>query len=114
MWGTWCGPCRENIEKHSASIHDYFKGKDDKFLYIANNDVHNIELWKKLIAYFNIEGTHMIANEGLTIDIMTKVHGQGFPTMFIIKKDGTIEMSKSPYPLSESVLEKQLDDALAE
>src|SRR3569833_607771 len=58
MWGTWCGPCRENIEKHSASIHDYFKGKDVKFLYIANNDVHNIELWKKLIAYFNIEGTH--------------------------------------------------------
>ena len=18
MWGTWCGPCREEIEKHSA------------------------------------------------------------------------------------------------
>ena len=114
MWGTWCGPCREDIEKHSASIREHFKGKHLDYLYIANMDLKNGELWKKLIAYFDMEGTHVLANDNLTKDIMTKVHGQGFPTTFIIRKDGTFELSKSQYPLNEDVLEKQLEEALAE
>jgi thiol-disulfide isomerase/thioredoxin len=114
MWGTWCGPCREEIEKHSSSIREHFKGKNLNYLYIANYDLKNGEQWKKLIAYFNIEGTHMLANEKLTGDILAKVKGQGFPTMFVIRKDGTIEQAKSQYPINEEVLISQLEAALKE
>lgn len=62
-----------------------------------------------------MEGTHILANEQLTKDIMTKVKGQDlFPTMFIIKKDGAIERSKTQYPINESVLINQLDTDLKE
>jgi hypothetical protein len=27
MWGTWCGPCREEIEKNAKKLRDHFKGK---------------------------------------------------------------------------------------
>jgi thiol-disulfide isomerase/thioredoxin len=114
MWGTWCGPCREEIEKHSARIRDYFKGKKLDYLYIANFDLKNEEPWKKLIAYFNIEGIHMMANDSLTKDIMTKVKGSGFPTTFIIKRDGTVEQSKTQYPIDENILFSQLQAALKE
>ncbi|MGZ3778737.1 MAG: TlpA family protein disulfide reductase, partial [Mucilaginibacter sp.] len=114
MWGTWCGPCREEIEKHSASIREHFKGKQLDYLYIANMDLKNGDLWKKLIAYFDLEGTHLLANKALTDDIMTKVKGTGFPTLFIIKKDGTFEGSKSQYPVNEDILIRQLKGDLAE
>lgn len=114
MWGTWCGPCREEIEKHSASIHQHFKGKNLDYLYIANYDLKNGEQWKKLIAYHQMEGIHMLANDSLTNDIMSKVKGRGFPTTFIIKKDGTIEQSKTQYPINENALVGQLEAALKE
>jgi thiol-disulfide isomerase/thioredoxin len=70
MWGTWCGPCREEIEKNSAALRARFKGKGLTYLYIANLDLDNQQQWKNLIAYFDIEGTHLLANKNLTDDIM--------------------------------------------
>lgn len=114
MWGTWCGPCREEIEKNSPAIKAYFKDKDLAYLYIANYDSRHETAWKKLIAYFHMEGTHILANDQLNNDIMKKVKGDGYPTYFIIKKDGSYELSKAGYPMKREVLIKQLETAIAE
>jgi len=114
MWGTWCGPCREEIEKHSAAIREHFKDKGLTCLYIANNDTQNEQQWKKLIAYFDIEGTHLLASKQLTDDIMARIKGNGYPMVFIIKKDGTFELSKTAYPIQRDVLFKQLEGDLGE
>ena len=74
----------------------------------------NEEQWKKLIAYFNLEGTHIMANKSLTDDIMAKVNGKGFPTVFIIKKDGSYEKSKTQSLMNRDILIKQLEGDLAE
>ncbi|HTG64911.1 MAG TPA: TlpA disulfide reductase family protein [Flavobacterium sp.] len=113
MWGTWCAPCRKQIAEHSQAVHDYFKDKDIQFLYIANHDSHNPENWKKIISFQSIEGTHILANETLTKDIMTKSKGTGFPTYIILKKDGSYELSKAGYPLEREVLIKQLETAIS-
>ena len=114
MWGTWCGPCREEIEKNSAALREHFKNKGLTYLYIANQDMDNKAQWKKLIAYFNMEGTHLLANNKLTDDIMAKIKGTGYPTIFIIKKDGSYELSKTAYPIQKDILIKQLEEDLGE
>ena len=114
MWGTWCGPCREEIEKNSAALETYFKGKNVLFLYIANDDLSLEPEWKKLIAYYQLEGTHILANDKLTADIMKKIKSTGFPTYFIIKKDGAYELSKAGYPMKREVLIKELEAALGQ
>ncbi|MCI9846084.1 TlpA family protein disulfide reductase [Flavobacterium pectinovorum] len=114
MWGTWCAPCRKEIAKHSQALHEYFKDKDLQFLYIANHDSHNSETWKKTISFQSIEGSHILANEDLTKDIMSKSKGSGFPTYIILKKDGSYELSKAGYPLKKAVLIEQLEAAIAE
>lgn len=113
MWGTWCSPCREEISKNSATIKEYFKDKGLDYLYVANYDQHNEANWKKLIAYFHLEGMHVLANSALNKDIMSTVKGDGYPTYFIIKKDGTTELSKAGYPMDRDKLIKQLEAALA-
>ena len=112
MWGTWCGPCREEITKNSAAVKAHFKDKGLDYLYVANYDTKNEKSWKKLIAYFNLEGTHILANEKLNKDIMATVKGSGYPTYFIIKKDGSFELSKAGYPMDRDKLIAQLEDAL--
>ena len=114
MWGTWCGPCRQEMENNSPAIRAYFKDKGLDYLFIANRDLKSEDNWKKLIGYFDLEGTHILANASLTKDIMTKVKGPGFPTYVIIKKDGTYELSKAGYPMNRAVLIKQLEAALAQ
>lgn len=112
MWGTWCSPCREEIEKNSAEIKKHFKQKDLDYIYVANRDTRNAGSWKQLIAYFNLEGTHVLANEALTNSIMESVKGKSFPTYFLIKKDGSYELSKAGYPMDRAKLIKQLEEAL--
>lgn len=112
MWGTWCSPCREEIEKHSAGIKKHFKDKNLQYFYVANYDTNNKKSWKELIAYFNLEGTHILASQALTESVMKTVKGEGFPTYFVIKKDGTYELSKAGYPMKREKLIQQLEDAL--
>ncbi len=113
MWGTWCGPCRTEIENNGKEIKAYFQNKGLDYVYIANFDTFNEEKWKQLIPYFDLQGTHILASNELSKDIMAKVKGTGYPTYVIIKKDGTFELSKAGFPMKREVLVKQLESALA-
>lgn len=114
MWGTWCGPCRNEIHDNGPAIKAYFKGKGLDYLYIANRDLDHEAEWKNLIVYFDMKGTHILANAKLSKDIMSTVKGEGYPTYVIIKKDGTWELSKAGYPMKKDVLIKQIEEALKE
>ncbi len=113
MWGTFTSSSRYDLDKQSAAIKAHFKDKDLTFLYIANYSLNNEAGWKKLIAYFQLEGLHILANNDLNKDIMTKVKGKEYPTYFIIKKDGSYDLSKAGYPMNRDVLIKQLETAMA-
>ncbi|MDR6786025.1 thiol-disulfide isomerase/thioredoxin [Pedobacter africanus] len=112
LWGTWCSPCRQEIEKNSAELKKHFKGKGLEYFYVANYDASNTKAWKELISYFNLEGTHILASQALTKSVMNAVKGKGFPTYFLIKKDGSYELSKAGYPMERVKLIQQLEEAL--
>ena len=114
MWGTWCGPCRSEISKNSEAIKSHFKDQELDYLYIANYDEDKEDKWKELIAYYNLTGTHVLADRTLTADIMKEIKGKGFPTYAIIKKDGTFELSEAGYPMKRDVLIKQIEEALTD
>ncbi|MGV3762025.1 redoxin family protein [Parapedobacter sp.] len=112
MWGTWCGPCREEIERNGEALKAYFKDKGVDFLYVANYDIQQPEKWKQLIAYYGLEGMHILASQKLTEDIMEKTGGSGYPTYIIIKADGTYELSQAGYPMNRAKLIEQIESAL--
>ncbi|MEO3404639.1 TlpA disulfide reductase family protein [Mucilaginibacter sp. CAU 1740] len=112
MWGTWCGPCREEITKNAEALKSHFKGKDVIFFYVANYDIDNEKKWKDFIVYLGLDGTQILANTNLTKDVMTKVNSNGFPTYIVINKDGGYEQSKAGYPMKREVLIKQIETAM--
>jgi len=109
MWGTWCGPCREELEKNTARLSTYFRGKSIVFIYIANFNIAQEKEWKKQIAYFQLEGVHILANSRLTKDIMDKVKGTGYPTYIIAKKDGSYKQTVTKYPVNIEAMIKEID-----
>jgi len=111
MWGTWCGPCREEMQKNAEQLRAYFTGKNITFLYIANHDIGKEKEWKKLIAFFQIEGLHILANPKLTGDIMGKVKASGYPTYIIVKKDGSYKQSTTKYPVNVQAMIKEIEAA---
>ncbi len=112
MWGTWCGACHEEIERNSSAIKEHFEGKDILFLYIANDDESRMDTWKKMIAYYNLEGTHILANRRLSDNIMKATGGKGYPTYIVVKADGSFELSKAGFPMKREVLIRQIEDAM--
>jgi len=112
MWGTWCGPCRAELEKFTPQIRDHFQGKNITFLYIANKDIDHPEEWKKIIAYYKIEGTHILANSNLDKDIMNKIKSTGYPTHFIIKKDGSFKKMKTQDESNTQQVIKEIETEL--
>jgi thiol-disulfide isomerase/thioredoxin len=114
MWGTWCGPCRSELEVNNEFLRTHFAGRELDFLYVANYDEHSEQFWKELIAYFQLEGTHILANRSLSANIMKNVRGTGYPTYVVIKKDGSYELSRSGFPMDRQMLIKQLEEALSQ
>lgn len=112
MWGTWCSPCRNDINKHSATIKAHFKNKPVDYLYVANFDEENEKGWKEMISFYQLEGYHILASAQLTKDIMSILKGTGYPTYAIIRPDGSIELSKTQYPMKREVLIQQIEELL--
>lgn len=112
MWGTWCEPCRAEINTNAQALKAHFKGKEVTFLYIANYDLTKDSLWRKLIAYYALEGMHILAQQDFTNDIMKKTGANGFPSYILFKKDGSYELSKAGYPMNRKKLIKQIEAAL--
>jgi len=112
MWGTWCGPCRQDLDRHSALIKAHFKGRPLSYLYIANEDMRNAKAWKDLIVYFNLEGYHIMASESLTHDIMSETKQTGYPAYIIIHADGSYETFTRGMGLDREALIAQLERAL--
>lgn len=114
MWGMWCTACRRELANHAEDIKEYYKNKPLDYLYIANNDESNEEKWRELIPYYKLTGTHILANQQLSKDIMSKVNSSGYPTYIIIKKDGTFELYDRSKGLELDTLFKQIDQILNE
>lgn len=111
MWGTWCAPCRQEINQHSAALKKYFENKGLTFLYITNYDTDE-EKWKQLIAFYNLEGSHIFASRNLSQEIMKNIKGTGYPTYAIIDKYGKVELSKTQSPIQRDALIQQIEEAL--
>jgi thiol-disulfide isomerase/thioredoxin len=114
MWGTWCGPCREDIKNNAPGIKNYFKDKGLEYLYIANIDETRVNVWKSLITYYNMEGHHILATDDLTKDIEKNIPLPGYPAYVIIHRDGSYELSKAGMSTEaeRKILIAQIEDAL--
>ncbi len=116
LWGTWCGPCREEFT-YNKPLKVYFAGKPVDFVYIAfEHDRGNPEeLWKKTARYYGLTGTHILASKELKESIEKLYAPDGlreFPSYILVDKEGRINSLYAERPSSQDALYKQIEKLL--
>jgi thiol-disulfide isomerase/thioredoxin len=115
IWGTWCGPCREEF-LHNAELKSDLKNKPVDFLYIAFEHRSNPEkLWKETARFFNLTGRHVLASEQLKASIGRMYRDNGgmrFPSYILADEHGTVKTLYAAWPSSKDALQQQIDQLL--
>ena len=102
VWGTWCGPCREEME-HLPKLHETLNGLPVTYMYLANNSPK--ELWKKSAVRYGLNhadcvNLRLTNSQQQAVEHYLKVHG--YPTYVIVAPDGTIVNNDAPRPSEAS------------
>jgi thiol-disulfide isomerase/thioredoxin len=90
FWGTWCGPCKENM-KYVKGLKEKLKGYDVVFMYFANRSPE--DSWKNVIKEMDLTGENIVhyrlpEEQEAMIEQLFKV--SKFPTYLLINKEGVV------------------------
>ena len=108
VWGTWCGPCREEME-HLPTLHEALNGLPVTYMYLANNSPE--ELWQKSTVRYGLNHADCVNlrlsnSQQQAVEHYLKVHG--YPTYVIVAPDGTIVNNDAPRPSEVSSVRKTI------
>ncbi len=84
FWGTWCAPCRDEIPK-LKSIYEEYKDKNFVMIGIAKDDIASL---KNYVEENDVKWNQIIQADDM--QIISDYGIVGYPTTFLIDKDGVI------------------------
>lgn len=118
IWGTWCGPCREEF-KYLKGLKLKLKGEEVVFLYIADEKRSNPEnQWKEAARFFELEGYHYLLTPEVSKDLWEKVDPNSnmriYPTYMIINRNKEVAIPRAHLPSEGDKLYDQIKTILAE
>lgn len=112
FWGTWCGPCMREMSEFSHELKKKFAGRDVVFLYVSVGDPET--KWQKVLAekqFLSPNSVHLRAPSESTIAVDYQV--VGYPSYFLIGRDGRIIDTKAPRPSDGAQAVAALKQALS-
>jgi thiol-disulfide isomerase/thioredoxin len=110
VWATWCYPCRVEFQ-YIEQTRKILQKEGVEMLFISLDNEANHEGWKAMIKEYNLEGTHIRANEALKSDLANTFNRQGrifIPWYLMVNERGEIVRSFAYKPSDFSGLERQL------
>lgn len=98
VWGTWCGPCRQQMQ-FVPPLKEAFAGQEVVFMYLANrspqkaweNIIKDMHLTGKSVVHYNLPNAQQAMLE-------RKLNITAFPSYFLIDKHGNIANWEAPRP----------------
>ena len=110
IWASWCGPCRAAM-KEAETIHRLYEGKEVAFVNVCLSS--NQKNWNQFVASLKGHGEHYyVADENASDLFMSVFKVKGFPTYYLLDRNGKIITDKPARPASVAELSKMLDEAL--
>lgn len=113
LWGSWCGPCREEFA-HLPALKKALKEKPVVFLYIASEHTPNPDRrWRETVRFYELTGDHVLAGKKLEEEIRQLYMGHlVFPSYLLVDKNGRIVHLRAARPSEKSTLLSQIEKEL--
>ena len=102
VWGTWCSPCREEMEK-VPTLKKMLDGKPVVYLYFCNNSPE--ETWRTFIRQKHLDtdnAVHYNLPQAQEKAIEHYLDVSGFPTYRIVDSIGRLMPGNAPRPSNPS------------
>ncbi len=103
FWGSWCGPCMAAVP-HERELTEKYQGKPFTILGVNCNE--KADAAKKTVEREKMAWPHWYDGEELGGPIVEKYHVRGYPTLFVIDREGIIRR--------KNVMGEELDKAVEE
>lgn len=118
IWGTWCGPCREELS-YVPALKERFAGKDIVFLYLDMDGNDLDDRWREFVQLHAITGQHYRMNETRMETIWeailhTSHCSRFYPSFFIFDRQGDLVKVDAKRPSEGEALYLQLEQVLKE
>jgi thiol-disulfide isomerase/thioredoxin len=115
LWATWCGPCRNEM-KFSGDLKAFIGDKPVEVIYLSIDKPQVADTWKKMIFNMELKGHHLISNETLKNDILSRLVGKGntfyIPRYVLVDKNGKIANKDAPRPSEKKKLYPSIESLL--
>jgi thiol-disulfide isomerase/thioredoxin len=118
IWGTWCGPCREEM-KYAAAVRKRFAGKDIVLVYVDMDEDNKENDWKEMARMYGLEGQHYRLNNDNIKPLWKEIEQEGgetnrYPTYVLFDKKGKMIKANAARPSDGQKLFEQVDALLKE
>ena len=116
IWGTWCGPCKEEM-KYAHALKQNVDTAKVVFVYLDMDRDEVDSDWREYVQMHNITGEHLRMNEGDMEAVWeTLLHtshvARYYPSFFIFGRDGRVVEANAKRPSDKEELYKQLKEAI--
>ena len=112
VWGTWCGPCRGQME-HVPALKKMLEGKPVVYLYFCNNSPD--EAWRIYIRQNHLDTDNAIHYNLPRIQesaIEQYLEVGGFPTYRLVDTTGRLVPGGAPWPSNASAVSAAIEQLL--
>jgi peroxiredoxin len=110
FWGTWCGPCMREMTESAPALKKQFVGRDVVFLYISVGDPE--AKWKQTLADKQFTSSNSVHLRSATNVEATVYQVNGYPSYFLIGRDGRFIKLAAPRPSDGATTVAALEAAL--
>ena len=112
VWGTWCGPCRGQME-YVPTLKKMLEGKPVVYLYFCNNSPD--EAWRTYIRQNHLDTDNAIhynlpKTQESAIERYLEV--SGFPTYRLVDTTGRLVPGGAPWPSNPSAVSAAIEQLL--
>lgn len=118
IWGSWCGPCINEMAYYTQPLKKHFENEDQLvFLYLAMETPESIDKWRDLILLHGIKGFHVNKSDKTIGPFWQGLLGkadvaQKYPTYAIFNRDGKLLTAEAYRPSQAEALYQQLSKIL--
>lgn len=109
VWGTWCGPCKLDLQMNTKALHKALADLPVTYLYLCNGSP--ADAWRSTIAEYQLTGEHSTHYNLPAVQqsaVEQYIGVRGFPTYRIITPDGTIIKDDVPRPGNPEAVRKRM------
>ncbi|MFT3704533.1 MAG: TlpA disulfide reductase family protein [Agriterribacter sp.] len=113
IWGTWCGPCREEM-RNAPALKKRYADKDIVFVYLDMDEDNKENDWKEMARIYGLEGHHYRMDNEKIQALWKEIEQEGgntnrYPTYVLFDKNGKMLQANAARPSDGEKLYAQID-----